>query len=113
VSLVMVSVSVSVKLQGTQAERRRTARPAVLAGMTCAISLTSPEAARRGPVRPLHEPQMKGPRHRRLSCLYDHARPPAPASARQRPPAPASDTMRQGATDRFTDIFTDITTDRP
>ena len=83
-SLVMVSVSLSVKPQGTQAEPHRTARPAVLAGLTCAISLAGAEGARRGPVRPLHEPQMKGPRHRRLSCLYGHLRQPAPTCARQR-----------------------------
>ena len=45
-SLVMVSVSVSVKLQGTQAEPRRTARSAGLAGLTCAISLAGAEEAR-------------------------------------------------------------------
>jgi hypothetical protein len=100
VSLVMVSVSVSVKLRVTQAERRRTA-PARRARWP---DLRDQFGGRpRDPIRRQQAPQMKGPRHRRLSCRYDHAR----------PPAPASDTMRQGATDRFTDIFTDITTDRP
>jgi len=100
VSRVTVSVSVSVKLQGTQAESHRTARPAVLASLTCAISLAGAEGAR---FDARQAPQMKGPRHRRLPCLYDHLR----------QPAPACDTVRQGATVHLTDIFTDITTDRP
>jgi len=64
VSLVMVSVSVSVKLQGTQSEPRRTARPVGLAGLTCAISLAGAEEAR---FDARQTPQMKGPRHRRVS----------------------------------------------
>ena len=58
---VSVSVSVSMKLQGTHAESRRTARPAVLAGLACAVSLAGAEGAR---FDPLQAPQMKGPRHR-------------------------------------------------
>ena len=99
-SLVMVSLSVSVKLQGTRAEPRRTT-PASRARWPDLCDQLG--GRRKGPIRRSQAPQMKGPRHRRLSCLYDHSR----------QPAPACDTVRQGATDRFTDIFTDITTDRP